>query len=193
MARVAFSVRFPSHLAESLDWLTTKNRTSRSDLVQAILGAIEESDRDQILKTAAEGAATERRNLRLSADSLARLRQLAGDLRPSDFLRRMIAYVVQMLPPQERHQMESPGSSPRATSSRARRLHGRRTAGEDVDLTAANGPQIGLLIVPVLLAIGALISLIVWLLCRQSAPSPPGPGDDARGQLADGSPEEPTA
>src|SRR5262245_57373829 len=104
MARAPFSVRFPVDLAESLDRIAAYCQRSRSDLVEMLIKAVDEDAecRDKVMKTVIDASPTERRNLRLSADALTRLKRLCGDLEPADFLRRMIAYVVAMTPPEWR-------------------------------------------------------------------------------------------
>src|SRR5262245_11917151 len=98
MLRKAYSVRFPPAPAEALDSLAAHVGHTRSDFVEWVLANLDASDREAIAKTAVPGAPTEKRNLRLSAETLARLTELAGDGEASDFLRRTIAYVVAAAP-----------------------------------------------------------------------------------------------
>jgi len=107
MARLAFSVRFPADLANSLDRIAEHCGQSRSDLVEALIKAVDEGtdERERVLKTTVAGAPMEKRNLRLSADALARLKRLAGDLELADFLRRMIAYAITLAPPEWREEL----------------------------------------------------------------------------------------
>lgn len=193
MARIAFSIRFPVELAEALDQIAQRRGYSRSDLVETVIGVVDAEDREAIVKTTVVGAPTEKRNLRLSAAALDHLRQLAGDLEPSDFLRRALAHVVGIFPPGERQEAAPSGNSHGPGPRRTRRPQGRRGAVDEVELGAAHGAPIVLVVVPVLLAFGALVAFIVWLICRGLAPPSPGPGDDRRGQLPDGPAQAPGA
>ena len=100
MLRKAYSVRFPPALAFALDRLAVHVGSSRSDFVEELLGNPDANDREAIAKTSVPDPPTEKRNLRMSAETLARLTELAGDFEASDFLRRTIAYVVTKAPPQ---------------------------------------------------------------------------------------------
>jgi hypothetical protein len=193
MARVAFSIRFPAELADALDRIAERRGQSRSDLVEIVIRSLDAEDREAIVKTAVVGAPTEKRNLRLSAEALQQLKRLAGDLELSDFLRRTLTCVVAMVPPEWLHGPTSSGNGHGPSSSRPRRGPDARQSAEDVHAGQIHGGAIGLMVVAVLLIVGALVSFIVWLICRQSGPRSPGPGNDPRGQLSDGTAEEPTA
>jgi hypothetical protein len=193
MLRKAYSVRFPIALANALDTLSARTGHSRSDLIENLLGDVDQDDREAIVKTPVPGASTEKRNLRLSPGALQQLEQLAGDLEPSDFLRRTVAYVVQMVPPEE-HQQLGPSGDGRPVSPRMRRPHGRRGAVEEVAHNVTHGAApIGLIVTPVLLALGVLIAFIVWVVYRLSSPPPPRLADDRRGHLPPGPAGSPEA
>jgi predicted DNA-binding protein len=184
MARVAFSIRFPTELAEALDRIAEHGGQSRSDLVETVIVGVDAEDREAIVKTPVVGAPTEKRNLRLSAEALQQLKQLSGDLAPSDFLRRTIAYVVRMVPPEWRQGAAPSGNGHGPASSRMRRGPHARQA--DAEVGQTHGAAIGLVVVAVLVAFGALVAFIVWLICRRTEPPSPEPGDDRRGQLPPG-------
>jgi hypothetical protein len=192
MSRTPFSVRFPIELAEALDRIADHRGQSPSDLVEIIIRGLDAEDRDVVMKTAVVGAPSEKRNLRLSPDTLSHLKQLAGDLEPSDFLRRTIACVVAMAPPEwyqeaaQRGNGHGPASSPPHRGPQARRAH----VEDDVEIDDVHAGAGGLVVLAVLV-IGALVTLIVWLICRLSEPRSPGPGNDRRGQLPDGPTEAP--
>src|SRR5262245_50054183 len=112
MLRKAYSVRFPPALAYALDTLAARLGHSRSDFVERILRDLDAEDREAIAKTALAAAPTEKRNLRLSGEALARLTELAGDGEASDFLRRMIAYVVASAPAELLQESASPAKDP---------------------------------------------------------------------------------
>ena len=63
---------------------------------------------------------------------------------------------------------------------------------EDVELNAPGG-AIGPVVVLVVLAIGALVTFIVWLIFRLSDSPSPGPDTDRRGPLPDGPARAPGA
>lgn len=192
MARVAFSVRFPAELAEALDRIAARGGYSRSDLVETLIGDVDAEDHEAIVKTPVLAAPTDKRNLRLSPDTLRRLNELAGDLPAADFLRRTIAYAVRMAPPEWRQEAAAPGTGDRLVSSRQRRSFRARQADvEGVEASQVHGSAVGLVVVAVLLILGALVSFIVWLLTRRPEPPSPGPGNDRRGQLPDGPAETP--
>lgn len=187
MPRIAFSVRFPVELAEALDQIAERGRCSRSDLVETLIGDVDAEDREAIIKTPVVATSSEKRNLRLSPNALQRLRELAGDIAPSDFLRRTITYVVGMAPPEWRPEAAPPGTGARPVSPQPRRNHRRRRAdGEGVEVGHVHGGPIGLAAVAVLLILGALVSFIIWLLIRGSEPPSPGLGHDPGGRCPDG-------
>jgi len=183
MLRKAYSVRFPPALANALDTLAARLGYTRSDFVERLLGDLDAADRAAIAETSVSDASTAKRNLRLSAETLARLTELAGDGEASDFLRRTIAYVVAAAPPEWLQ-----GSPP------PRRRSDVPQAGieEDVELNAPGG-AIGPVVVLVVLAIGALVTFIVWLIFRLSDSPSPGPDTDRRGPLPDGPARAPGA
>jgi hypothetical protein len=181
MTRIPFSVRLPVGLAEALDHIAECRGESRSDLIDVVLCSLEREDRDTILKTEVT-APTERRNLRLSAEALQQLKQLAGDLEPSDFLRRTLTCLVRMDPHQGAHRPTTSGSA-KPSSSAPRRDEARPSAFAD---DRSRGDAVGITIMVVLL-IGAFVSFIVWLICR---PASSEPGADPRGQLPSGTSEE---
>jgi hypothetical protein len=187
MARVAFSIRFPPQLADALAWLSQKLECSPSDLVERILTGVDEPTRDEIIQAAVEGAPTQKRNLRLSTDTLARLKELAGDLEPSEFLRRTIAHVVATAPPEYRQGAAPYEDDQRPTSAGPRERSRLRDAddGDGAGIQAASSAG-GLLIVAVLLAIGGLVWFIVWLVFRLSEGPSSGPGSDPPRQLPGG-------
>ena len=187
MSRIPFSVRFPVELAEALDRIADHRGQSRSDLVETIIGGMDAEDRDAVMKTAVVVAPTEKRNLRLSPDTLTRLKQLASDLEPSDFLRRTIAYVVSSVPP-EWLQGAGPsgnGHGRPASPRTSRDPHALYAEDEDFEVGGPQGGAIGLAVV-VLLVFGALVSFIVRLIFRRPEPPSPGPSKDFRGQLPGG-------
>ena len=185
MARPSFSVRFPADLAAALDRIAEYHGQSRSDVVETLIKGLDSEDRDMVLKTTVAGAPTDKLNLRLSADTLTRLKQLSGDLEPADFLRRTLAYVVAMAPPDWHAASEAEGNGNGPASARARR-RAYRDHVDDADVAAAvQAGSAGLAIFAVLL-IGALITLIIWLIRRKTDPQDSGPLDDPRGQLPPG-------
>lgn len=193
MARTAFSIRFPAELAAALDRIAGRLGLSRSDLVETLLRDLDAEDRETIVKTTVVGAPTEKKTLRLTPDALQQLRRLAGELKPSDFLRRTVAYVVQMVPGEERQEAAPSGNGHQPASPRIRRgPHAPRGAPEDSEVGTNSGGA-GLLVVPVLLAFGALIAFIVWVVYRLSSAAPPRLADDRRGQLPPGPAEAPDA
>jgi hypothetical protein len=194
MARPSFSVRFPAELAKALDRIAEHRGQSRSDLVEMVIKELDAEDREMVLKTTVTSAPTEKRNLRLSPDALTRLKQLAGDLEPADFLRRTVACVVAMAPPEWYQTAAQPQNGHGATSSRTHRgAQSRSARGEDqVDFAAAPSGVAALAVLAVLV-IGALVTLIVWLIFRRPEPPSPGPGNDRRGPLPDGTAEPPRA
>ncbi len=176
MLRKAYSVRFPPALANALDTLAARLECSRSDFVERLLGDLDAGDREAIAKTPVPDAPTEKRNLRVSAETLARLTELAGDLEASDFLRRTIAYAVASAPPEWLHKAPPP-----------RRGSVARQADVEQDVGVGGpGGAAGPVVVLILLAFGALVSFIVWLIFRLSDPPTPGPGPERRGPLPDG-------
>jgi len=194
MARPSFSVRFPAELGQALDRIAEHRGQSRSDLVETLIGSLDAEDRDAVIKTTVIGAPTEKRNLRLSPDTLTRLRQLAGDLEPSDFLRRSVACVVAMVPPEWLQEAVPSGNGHEPASSGTNRRAQARPArvDEDLEIVAASSGVAGLAVLAVLV-IGALVTLIVWLICRRPEPPASGPGNDHRGHRPDGAPEPPGA
>ncbi len=182
MARPLFSVRLPRDLAEALDRIAEHAGQSRSDVVEMLIKGLDSEDRDMVLKATVAGAPTEKRNLRLSTDALTRLKQLAGDLELADFLRRTLAYVVAMAPPEWHAPPIAQGNGHGPASARARRrVHPDHAEGAEV-AAAVQAGSAGLALFAVLL-IGALVTLIVWLIWRDTDPPPSGPSDDPRGQL----------
>lgn len=190
MTRVAFSIRFPPELVEALDRIAERRGQSRSDLVEILIRDMDAEDRVAVVRTTVVGAPTERRNLRLSTESLQRLKELAGDLEPSDFLRRMVAYLAAMVPPELLEDSPARGNGhQKASFTTSRRVHGR---GARVHYGKAGHPDasaLGIVVVAVVL-LGLLVSFIMWLIHRSlDAPS----SDSRTGQLSDGSPEKPDA
>jgi len=183
MLRKAYSVRFPPALAFALDRLAVHVGSSRSDFVEELLGNLDANDREAIAKTSVPDPPTEKRNLRMSAETLARLTELAGDFEASDFLRRTIAYVVTKAPPQW---LQEPTPASRGHDA---------LQADDEQGVEVGGPKgaMGPVVVLILLAVGALVWFIVWLIFRLSNPPSPGPGTDYRGQLPDGPAEVPSA
>src|SRR5262245_61513534 len=162
MSRPLFSVRFPPALANALDRLAEFHGQSRSDLVETIIEGLDSEDCEMVLKTTVADAPTEKLNLRLGADTLTRLKRLAGDLEPADFLRRTIACVVAIAPP-EWNQAGGAKGGPGPASERARRRvradHDMQEAIEAVAPVQAGA--VGFVLLAILL-IGALVTLIVW-------------------------------
>jgi hypothetical protein len=186
MARTPFSVRFPPELVDALDGLAVRFRTSRSDLVEGLIDDIQNDERLAILKTAVAGAPTEKRNLRLSPTALTRLKELAGDLEPSDFLRRTIAYAATLVSPQEIQGAPTARHTRKPTSSGARgQAYSRYRHDEGMDTSRAHANLVGLLFIAVLL-VGALAFAVVWLISHRERPSP-APDTPPRGQLGTGS------
>ena len=183
MLRKAYSVRFPPALAAALDTLAARLGYSRSDFVERLLGDLDAADREAIAKTSVSDSPTEKRNLRLGAETLARLTELAGDLEASDFLRRTIAYAVAMAPPEWLQESVQPRGGSYARQADVE---------QDVEVDGPGGAM-GPVVVLVLLAVGALVSFIVWFICWLSKPPSPGHGTDRRGQLPDGSAGAPGA
>jgi predicted DNA-binding protein len=177
MLRKAYSVRFPPALAYALDTLAARLGHSRSDFVERILRDLDAEDRDAIARTAVADAPTEKRNLRLSGETLARLTELAGDGEASDFLRRTIAYIVASAPAELLQEPPSPAQGPGA-----RQAHIDETF-EVCPPGSAGGPVVLLIF---LVAFGALISFVVWLIHRLSDRQSSGPNADARGRRPDG-------
>jgi hypothetical protein len=192
MARLPFSVRFPAELAESLDRIAAYCQKSRSDLVEMIITAVDENAeyRDEVVKTVVDASPTERRNLRLSAEVLTRLKRLCGDLEPADFLRRMIAYVVAMASPEWRQGSATDANDHAPESSRAPRSADEVPPEFDdedgVEVAAVRASATGLAVLT-LIVVGALVALIVWLIWRDNDPPAFG-SPDIRGQL----PPDPT-
>lgn len=187
MARTAFSVRFPAPLADALDDWAAARQSSRSDLVEALITATTGEDRDEILQVRASGAPTEKLNLRLSPAALAHLAQLAGDLPPADFLRRMVAAALGFAgqTPAESRGPSSAASSPRAgRRSRVRAVE--RDNSEDAEFHA---PLIGVVVLVLIAALGIVIWLLVRVLAPASEPPAPSPDPDSRGQLDTGTPD----
>ncbi len=152
MRRPSFSVRFTVELAHALDRIAEHRGQSRSDLVEMVIGSLDAEDRDTVVKTTVAGAPTEKRNLRLSPAALARLKELAGDLEPSDFLRRTVACVVAMTPP-EWHQDVMPRGNGRGPASprthrgpQARRVQ----VEDDLEIAAVRSGAAGLAVLAVL-------------------------------------------
>jgi predicted DNA-binding protein len=184
MARPSFSVRFPADLAEALDRIAEYHGQSRSDVVETLIKGLDSDDRDMVLKTTVAGAPTKKLNLRLSADTLTRLKQLSADLEPADFLRRTLAYVVAMAPP-DWHAASAPqGNGHEPSAARARRRVHRDHVNDAEVVAAVQAGSAGRALFAIVL-IGALITLIVWLIWRKTDPDS-GPLDDPRGQLPPG-------
>jgi Ribbon-helix-helix protein, copG family len=184
MGRPLFSVRLPVALAEALDRIAGHAGQSRSDLVETIIKGLDGEDRDMVVKTAVAGAPTEKRNLRLSNDALTQLKRLAGDRELADFLRRMLAYVVAMAPPQWHQPVGAQRNGHRAASARTR--HGvRADYADDVEGVADVQAHSAALAVLAVFLIAALVALIAWLTWRETPPDS-GPSDDPRGQLPPG-------
>src|SRR5262249_25950006 len=160
----------------------------RSDSVEALIHSIDGDDREAIVATTIVGAPTERCNLRLSPETIGRLKELAGDIEVSDFLRRALSYVVAVAPPEWlAHQPESSDSGKQRRSVRSER---RRLAGEDPYAVQAGVP-LGLVVVVAATLLAAVLSLIVWFFNRISV-DPSSPLDaDSGGQLTDGTTEQP--
>src|SRR5437764_358356 len=137
MGRPSFSVRFPVELAHALDRIAEHHGQSRSDLVEMVIAGLGAEDREMVLKTTVTGAPTEKLNLRLTADALARLKQLAGDLEPADFLRRTIACAVAMAPPEWYQNTVPQGNGHGPASSRTHRRVAARPAHVKEDLEIA--------------------------------------------------------
>ncbi len=181
MARMAFSVRFPLGLAGALDRIAEYAGQSRSDVVETLIEGLDSGDRDLVVKTTVDGAPTEKLNLRLSPDALTRLKQLAGDLEPADFLRRTIAYVVAMAPPEWNQEAAAQDNDHGPASERARRrVRADMEEGAEVE-APVQAVAAGFALLAILL-IGALVALIVWLISRDTGPGTAGAGDP-RGQL----------
>jgi hypothetical protein len=180
MARPLFSIRLPRDLAEALDHIAEHAGYSRSDVVEMLIKGLNSEDRDMVLKATVVGAPTEKRNLRLSTDALTRLKQLAGDLELADFLRRTLAYVVAMAPPEWHGPPAAQGNGHGPASAR-RHVHSDHVDGAEV-AAAVQAGSAGLALLAILL-IGALVTLIVWLICRDTDSPASGPSDDPRGQL----------
>src|SRR5438128_1410175 len=94
MSRVAVSMRFPAELAQALDRWAEQQESSRSGVVDAIITATTTEYRDQIINTPLPASPGERLNFQLRPESVERLKQLAGDLSPVEFLRRTVACVA---------------------------------------------------------------------------------------------------
>jgi hypothetical protein len=166
--------------------------SSRSDSVETLIQAVDAEDRKAIVNTTVVGAPTEKCNLRLNPETIERLKELSGDLEVSDFLRRILSYVVAIAPSDMlAHEPEPPVSS---TQRRPVRSARRRMvdAGEDLYAVQAGVP-LALVVVVAAALLAAVVSLIVWFFNRASAgPSSP-PEPNSRGQLTDGTKEQPTA
>jgi hypothetical protein len=185
MGRPLFSVRLPVALAEALDRIAGHAGQSRSDLVETLIKGLDGEDRDMVVKTAVAGAPTEKRNLRLSNDALSQLKQLAGDLELADFLRRMLAYVVAMAPPEWHQGVGAQRNGHGAASARARPGI-RADYADDVEGVADVQCRSAALVVLAVFLIAALAVLIAWLTWRETNPPGSGPSDDPRGQLPPG-------
>jgi hypothetical protein len=192
MPRAPFSVRLPADLAESLDRIAAYCQKSRSDLVEMLITAVDENAecRDEVVKTVVDASPTERRNLRLSAEVLARLKRLCGDLEPADFLRRMVAYVVAMAPAEWRQGSATDANGHTSASSRAARSADEAPTDaaedDDVEIAAVRASAAGLAVLALIL-VCALVTLILWLIWRDNDPPTFG-SPDIRGQL----PPDPT-
>jgi hypothetical protein len=188
MARPLFSVRFPGELAKALDHIAERLGQSRSDVVERLIKGLDGEDRDMVLKTTVAGAPTEKVNLRLSTDALTRLKQLAGDLEPADFLRRTLTYVVAMAPPEWHRPAAAQGDGHGSASARARqRVYADHTDVEErAEVAAAVQAGAAGTVLVAMFLIGALVTLIVWLICRTTDPRASGPSDDPWGQLPAG-------
>ena len=185
MARTAFSVRFSTPLADALDNWAAARQFSRSDLVESIITATTAEDREQILQTSVTGAPTEKLNLRLSPVALAHLAQLAGDLPPADFLRRTVTAALSLAGRASAGPRESAATgSPRASRRSQVGAPERPDSGSEVPVLL-----IGLAVVVLIVAFGFVIGLVVRAVTRASAPPPPSPGPDSRGQLDTGPPD----
>jgi predicted transcriptional regulator len=192
MPRTAFSIRLPADLAEVFDRIAMHRGSSRSDSVETLIQAIDAEDREAIVNTTVVGAPTEKCNLRLNPETIERLKQLAGDVEVSDFLRRILSYIVAMAPSD--WLAHEPDSSPSSKQRRSLRSRHRRTVdpGEDLSAVQAAVP-LGSVVAVAVTVLAAVMFLIVWFVNRMSAgPSSP-PDAKSRGQLTEGTTEQPTA
>jgi hypothetical protein len=171
-------------VAGSLDRIAEHAGRSRSDVVEAIIMGLDSEDQNMAATTTVIGAPTAKRNLRLSTEALTRLKELAGDLELADFLRRTLAYVVAMAPP-EWHLRPAEGDSHEPASPQAhRRIDTDHT--EDFETAAAvHAGSVGLGLLVVVL-VGTIVALIIWFVSRNIAPPVPGPADDSGGQHPSG-------
>jgi len=178
-SRVALSVRFSRDLAAVLDHIAERGKASRSDVVETVIRAAEPEDRAAIIETTV-GPPTEKRNLRLSAEAQERLKQLAGDMAPSEFLRRMIAYAVNSDFPEWRLEF-SGDTDPEAQPD----SHSPEAADYD-PIPPGSALPIGLIVLGALLVLAALGSFVFWLIDRSSERRSRGSDSGPQGQLSDG-------
>lgn len=180
MATVLVSVRLSPELAAAVDRAARRLEGTPSGLVEALLDR-SEPRREEILKAAPPGPFTEKRNLRLSPETLDRVRRLAGDTtEPSVFIRQVLAYFFSV-PDWARLLLGDNGRSPahdtRGTASSSRR-DGHRAAPPPPGI-APGHPLVAFLVLFVLLLpllVTAVEALIRWLRRRRARPgAPPGP------------------
>src|SRR5262249_53368092 len=126
------------------------------------------------------GAPTEKRNLRLSVQAQERLKQLAGDVAPSEFLRRMIAYAVNSEFPEWQNEFSGDNHQ------EARPDWHYPDAEEDDPMPPVSTLPIGPIGLGAFLVLVALVSFVFWLIDRSSELRSRGPESGPPGQLSDG-------
>jgi hypothetical protein len=176
MPHPLFSVRFPAPLAQALDNWAAERQCSRSGLVETIITTVTADDRDEILGTQVVGGPTVKLNLRLRSETLDHLKQLAGDLRPADFLRRTMANVLGDTVDQDAASDDPAAAQP-----------GR---GGAIQSSEAHVALIRLFALALVAALAALVWVFLRLRHRPSEPYeppdplPPSPDPEPRGQLS---------
>jgi hypothetical protein len=178
MGRPLLSVRFPAPLANALDDLAQKQQWSRSDLVEKLIEGITVDDREEILQTRLSGPPTERLNFRLSPETVDRLRDLASDVGPAEFLRRTVACAVEGV-------QGSDLSRPNSTQARSGRRPERYAATGQPVVVVPRGASL-LIFLAILVALGAFAVFHVWRIRRMAEPPTAPPTDANRGQLGTG-------
>ena len=188
MARPLFSVRLPRELADFLDHVAEHSGKSRSDVVEMLINSLDPEDCELALKTTVPGSFTEKRNLRLSPESLSRLKQFAWDFEPVDFLRRLLAYLFTMAPDwQQPRPAQNDHEDAPARSRRRRRVEHADVDGAGEVATGIHASAAALVFLAICL-VGAVVTLIMWLTLRTD-PSAGLRQQDSGGQLPPASTE----
>jgi len=175
MPNVLVSVRLSSELAEGLDRAVEHLECSPSGLVEALLGRGEARPED-IAQAIPQGPFTEKRNLRLAPDVVARLGQL-GEGNLSGSVRRLLVYFfsnrewASLLGDRDNGNAQVP---PRTASSSRRAPKIFTEQGHIVPQAHPIAPFVVLLALLVPFLILGIKSLAVWLRrCGFGNPMPP--------------------